>query len=356
MTASARRLTLVATFVACSFALAYASRSVRAWRAEQTATRAAEWISAGDARRERSPNGYWLARDFTIEALPTSARLLALGDPEYVLWLNGRRVGSGAYAEGSALDAFEVAGLLQPGVNRLAVEVRSDRGPSGFLASLDDLSQPESRPLVVSDASWRVFRRFESTLLTGQRALEGGAPAYSWSRPPIGRWGEPLVGPLLPPFEAAVEALVRGTPSAPDAKTPPHHFVFHWDASHTGYLTIQFATREAPQLALLRFYASEPATEGPSSLPIPVIVLPARQLWLDAVPRTIRSIEVVGDVQVIAAGVAPLAPNAALAPRPAPKLSRGVWGLSAPPLRSPVEDEVGRQLERLASGGGREEL
>ena len=192
-----RRSWLLLIGIAATFALAGSANGFRAARARSVLpTRAAEWIWSGDARRERGPSAFWAARDFTLDAVPASAVLQVQADPEYVLWLNGRRIGAGRFAEGAPLDGYEVAPLLEVGTNRLLAELRSDHGTGGFLLSLTEGSL--GRQLLVSDFSWTILRRDDPNLLRGFRPLEGGAPAYSWSFPPIGRWGAPRLGAVRP--------------------------------------------------------------------------------------------------------------------------------------------------------------
>src|SRR5436305_12000552 len=83
-------------------------------------TGAAEWIWA-PLGRTVEPLAFYAARDFDLAAPPAAARLLAAADEEYVLYLNGRRVGSGGTPAGARplLDAYEVAPLLRRGANRL---------------------------------------------------------------------------------------------------------------------------------------------------------------------------------------------------------------------------------------------
>ena len=99
-------------------------------------TGAAEWIWSPGPRDRSAPTAFFVAADFDLDEVPAAAELSALADEEYVLYLNGRRVGSNSYSPGASFDVYEVASLLRPGANRLAAELRSGRGSGGFLASL----------------------------------------------------------------------------------------------------------------------------------------------------------------------------------------------------------------------------
>src|ERR1700687_5568523 len=162
-------------------------------------TGAAEWIWAVHDRRQAQPLAFYAARDFALTAPPERARLLALGDPEYVLYLNGRRIGAGSWRPGAHLDEYEVGPLLRTGGNRLLAELRSADGAGGFLASLVDAAS--GRPLLGTDGAWRTFRRHRLGLLRGWLPVDPsavaaavsaagpGAAVVAWGRAPGGRWG-----------------------------------------------------------------------------------------------------------------------------------------------------------------------
>src|SRR6476659_5880738 len=119
-------------------------------------TGAAEWIWTPLNRHATLPVAFLAVRDFDLDEPPAAARLLAAGDEEYVLYLNGKLVGAGAHAPGvpgAPLDVYEVGPLLRPGGNRLVAELRSARGAGGFLARLEESAS--GRTIVASDRRWR---------------------------------------------------------------------------------------------------------------------------------------------------------------------------------------------------------
>ncbi|MBV8202147.1 MAG: hypothetical protein JOZ15_16125, partial [Acidobacteria bacterium] len=146
---------LAAAFVAaCGLTLAVRGERWAAARLGGTIGQA-QWIWVAHDRRQAQPVAFYAARDFQLAPPPARARLLALGDQEYILYLNGKRVGAGGWRPGARLDAYEVGALLRPGGNRLLAELRSDDGGGGFLASLVD--EESGRMLVGTDGAWRTF-------------------------------------------------------------------------------------------------------------------------------------------------------------------------------------------------------
>ncbi len=332
---------LLWTGIAATFALAGSANGLRVAHARKNLpTRAAEWIWSGDARRERSPSAFWAARDFTLDAVPASAVLQVQADPEYVLWLNGRRIGAGRFAVDAPLDGYEVAPLLEVGTNRLLAELRSDHGAGGFLLSLTE--GLAGRQLVASDREWTILRRDDPNLLRGFRPLDGGTPAYSWSFPPIGRWGTPRLGAVRPVrFE-------RASPLAPAQRSglAKSEVRFDWAPGTLGRLALEVVPQEAMQIAVLRVQPDGERPDSRSCSAISVILMPNQREWLDPQVRRIQAVEIVGTIGIESARVLP--PDGPEDPVAGPAIPpTGLLGLPVPPLRTPVEDEVGRQLERL---------
>ncbi len=338
---------LLLTGIAATFALAGTSNLLQANHARSALpTRAAEWIWSGDARRERSPQAFWAARDFTLDAVPKSVVLEVQADPEYLLWVNGRRIGGGRFREGEPLDGYEVAPLLSPGTNRLLVQLRSDHGAGGLLLSLSE--GENGRQLVVSDPAWTILRRDDPNLLRGFRPLEGGTPAYSWSFPPIGRWGVPRLGGVRSlGLERPAPPLVPAAPSG----TPGRAVRFDWGPrSAVGRLALDVVPKETMQVAVLHV-EPEGALAGGGASPvistISVILMPFQREWVDTEVRRFRTVEIVGTLSIEGArALPPRDPQEGVAEPQAPR--RGLFGLAPPVLRTPVEDEVGRELERLS--------
>ncbi len=380
---SGRRARATLAVFLAALAVALGMRALRSRRAlSASPTGAAEWIWA-PLGRTVEPLAFYAARDFDLAAPPPSARLVAAADEEYVLYLNGRRVGSGGAAAGArpTLDAYEVAPLLRRGGNRWVAELRSGRGAGGFLARLTDGA---GNTLAATDAGWRIVRRYRPGLVRGWLPLAGPAAtereaAATWSRPPAGRWGMPAAAPPRPLFAggrlpvavdraATVATLARG--------------IVRLDLGREieGYLALEVAPRARRQVGLIYLDrgtgtfgsagsagpagpAGSVASFGriePGAPSLPVIVAPGAPVWLDVRPRRLRSLAIAGDLEVTGARVYPAAAPPTAVPR-AGQISaelpgQGLLGLSPPPLRTPVEDEVWRELERLAGVAGREHL
>jgi len=375
-----------------------------AWHLGGT-TGGAQWIWVAHDRQQAQPLAFYAARDFSLAAPPPArARLLALGDPEYVLYLNGKRVGAGSWQPGAHLDEYEVGPLLRTGGNRLLAELRSGGGGGGFLASLVD--EASGRPLLGTDGGWRTFRRHRLGLLRGWLPVDPeevaaavsaagpGEAAIAWGRPPIGRWGR-VVPPWPRPLFAELTGARRPVPAASAAPyvPPPATGVrgddtmvlFDWGRQVIGYLSLETGFEPgmdsdleqpppARQRTALLWTGEAPPQPAAGGGPRPsgtVVMMASSRQWLDARLRRFRYALVIGIERPLAARVYAVEPGDAarggleVAPETAPgapgapgapAAGHGVFGLAPPRLRTPVEDEVRRKLERLQGVAGRKGL
>lgn len=361
--------------------------------AETLPTGSAEWIWEEGRHRQTAPWVLWAVRDFELAQVPASVRLLALADESYIVHLNGRRMGSNVYHEGSSVDRYEVAPWLRPGANRLAVEVRSGRGAGGLLMALVDGVGGEA--LLGTDDRWTVFNRDHAGILEGWLPISQGKPAFSWGLPPVGRWGMPtevVDRPTFPrvsgePWELAtvpprrvaagpraLQALRSGEAGrarrlpwrpvrAPGARTSTRLsadrekgpvVLFDWGREVTGYLTLEHHPGGRRPPGLLQVSLELPEVD-PSRADAMVLTVTGGDVWRDELPRRFRYALVLGAGSVVAARVEPVAPEL-LDGLPVPVPENGLLGLPSPRLGTPVENEVRRRLQGLAGGAGREDL
>jgi len=358
--------------IAAVFSLALVTRSLPPVRARSTLpTGEAQWIWKARDRKDHYPTAFYAIRDFELASPPARARLLITADEEYVVTLNGKRIGAGAYLSRNALgdeasaplDVYEVGPLLRPGGNRLLVELRSGRGAGGLLSTLEDGATGER--LVVTDERWRIFPRHELGLVRGwspidPRGDEGdGEAAFCWGYPPIARWGRPEAGkpePLLaagPPLPAVSAQPLSLDLGARETRRPPGWPVLYdWGREVEGRLALDLPPAKQPGAALL-FVGNEPPDPLRAPPTAAVLVMAGRHDWMDALPRRFRYALVLGLVRPATAAVLPAPVRPAL-PRNPEEMK--VFGIEGPPLRTPVEDEVWRKLEGFAGIARRKKL
>jgi hypothetical protein len=347
--ASIRRLRawLAAYLMIAVLALAAHLRPVL--RARSLPTARAQWIWKPIDHLDHNPTAFYAVRDFRLGSPPARARLMVTADEEYVVTLNGKRIGAGAFEPGAPLDVYEIGPLLLPGGNRLLVELRSGDGAGGLLASLVD--EATGRQIVGTDEGWRILPAHQLGLPRGWMPIGGGEPAFVWGYPPIGRWGSPragaprpLLGEEMGPAVPAASMLPLSLPAGlAEGRPPGSPVLYDWGRPVEGYLTLELPPAKDLGMALL-FTGETPPDPLAARPTASVLVMAGEPGWLDARPRRFRYALLVGLKRPAAAAVRPVPPGRARPPRP---VEDKVFGIQGPPLRTPVEDEVWSKLQRF---------
>lgn len=338
--------------------LALAAHLRPALRARSLPTTAAQWIWKPADRQDHNPTSFYAVRDFNLAAPPARARLMITADEEYVVTLNSKRIGAGAFEPGAPLDVYEVGPLLLSGGNRLLVELRSRDGAGGLLASLVD--EGTGRQIVGTGESWRILPAHQLGLVRGWMPIGGGDPAFAWGYPPIGRWGRPKAGsprPLLgdemgPPVPAASLLPVSLPATLSEGRPPGSPVLYDWGRPIEGYLILEVPPSKELGMALL-FTGETPPDPLATHPTAAVLLMPGEPEWLDARPRRFRYALLVGLKRPAAAAVRPVPPGRAWPPR---QVEDRVFGIQGPPLRTPVEDEVWSKLQRFPGTARRKDL
>ncbi len=354
---------------AALLALAAAQVLLRARRAVAAPTAGASWIWAADSAIDDGPEIFYAVRDLALDFQPTAAEIEILADEEYWLSVNGSSVGAGRWSPEAMLDRYDIAGLLRRGSNRLLVELRSARGVGGLIARLEASGEGEPPVMVGTDESWRIVRRHDRSLLLADGPLPAGRAPRVWGPAPLGRWGGPAAGALLPRLEELRRSrrpwvprqLRRGLdgawepmPSRRGSKPLGPWVVFDGGAAVVGYLSVGFRAGEDPAHGLL--WLADESGVDPRLEPYDAVVLaaPGRTWWTDVRPRRFRFAYVLGLDPVTVAEVYPVDPEQAAPLIDEPRGPPGLWDLEPPRLVTAVEHEVWRELQSLPGVGRRQ--
>jgi hypothetical protein len=153
-------------------------------RAAAPSAWAAHWVFApGDPGHTHR---LLLRHSFTLDEVPTAARLAATADNGLTLWVNGQQV----------MDVFDwaqahradITSLLRKGANVIAAQVNNVDGPGGMILQ-GKLTTAAGERVIKSDASWRI----STQEAPGWR--EAGFDDSAWGRatdlgaPPEDPWG-----------------------------------------------------------------------------------------------------------------------------------------------------------------------
>ena len=106
----------------------------------------------------------YFRKSFSMEEVPTTAKLQLIGDTQAKVWLNGAEVGEvvarrslSLIVEHQRVKMWEVGSLLKPGLNTIAVEAANYNpfGSAGVNVYME-LSTGERVTRILSDSTWKV--------------------------------------------------------------------------------------------------------------------------------------------------------------------------------------------------------
>ena len=367
MSRASRWLAGVILVVAVLAAVEWAGR--RAITRRLLPTREAQWIWAPGIEGEPIPVRFFVARQFELPFAVSEARLLASGDEEYEVHLNGTWVGSNRFAAGT-VDSYDAASLLRPGTNTLLVELRSTRGVGGLLLSLEIDGTRGEALRIVSDDDWGVVGRG----LRGLFAKRPGAVAQEavevLAAPPAGRWGLPREAISRPTLDElrvgeqplAAERILIGPENevwGEQGRVKRRSTRFRWWVTFdfgrevTGYLRFRYPATAGTRGLI--FVGARPPDARRRSADTFLLSLEGRRSWTDSQPRRFRYATFVGLGSIHDAEVVLTDPQASL-PWLAEKATPvGVFGLDSGSLRTPLEDKIRSKLQRIPGLGDGEE-
>lgn len=379
----ARRYRFLALIGLLALLAGYA-RWVRPGRLEQGfPTGGAEWIWAGEAAvgpdlTSSHGRGYWIGsalawtnffvyKDFSLSGEPAKARLLIQADEAYWVFVNGRPVGSGAFAESGVVDAYEVAPFLRAGENRVLVQLRSRRRVGGLLATLD----LEDGHRIPSDRTWRASGRYEAKMQTAGFVAEDERAVTVWGRPPVGSWPDPAESVAVPVLGQQVlasgargpervrylgESLWERRFPEPNRRMPLGRWVvFDMGTAVSGYLNVVLAEPKGARGLVYLGHERVPSPDN-SDPATWFRAPPGRGSWSDFEPRRFRFVAVLADAEIAGLRVFETRTDSVVGSRHRSPRTERALGLEPPPSGSTVEDEFWRELERVTGIAGREAL
>jgi len=146
----------------------------------------AEWIWLNHRIASGDPQAFFATKDFDLPPNRYFTKIKIAGDPEYSLWFNGREVGGRPVGEQPTLDVYDVTPLARTKGNRIVVALRSPNGVGGLIAAVDVSADYQN--LAVTDASWRIVKRWTPDLVARDPATAFVAAPLRLGRPPARRW------------------------------------------------------------------------------------------------------------------------------------------------------------------------
>ena len=324
------------------------------------------------------PVAFFAAQPFTLDAEDlaelrrpeVSAALDMVADESYVVYLNGQWLGGNTFHPDRPTDRYLVTPWLRNGENRLVVELRSQRGVGGLLASLRLLGPDSERTVIATRGDRRIYRRYHPDLFRLDRWPPGSESARVWAPPPTGRWRPaPASGNRPIPFATPAD---EDHPDGPPRFTPRRtrrlwgrdwtdlgrprrrlpslgpKVLFDWGREVSGYLFFDLPNRNhPPALAWFGDQAPDPFDRSPDNV---LIFTPGLDQWRAIHPRRFRYVLLIGVSPKSKIEVRRLALELTEALAPPPPLG-GVFGIEPAHRYTAAEELVWERLHEETAVG-----
>src|ERR1700719_1971570 len=95
------------------------------------------WFDEGNPAESAPAGKVWFRKEYKAEEPSTGSAIVACDD-EFVLWVNGQKVGQGG---GQKTSFFNLNGIVGRGTNVFAVEATNKSGKAGLLVDAEIRSQ-----------------------------------------------------------------------------------------------------------------------------------------------------------------------------------------------------------------------
>jgi hypothetical protein len=147
-------------------------------------------------RQTGKPIAFFAAHDFELPQNRYYTKIKIVGDPQYMVWFNGKEIGGREVGEEAVLDEYDVTPLARTGANRIVVALRSTNGVGGLIAAVD--ISPETENYVVTGRDWKIFRRWSDDLTLRDPPSFHALRPQLLGEPPLRRWNYLSVQPGKP--------------------------------------------------------------------------------------------------------------------------------------------------------------
>ena len=112
------------------------------------------WYNAGNPAETAAEGKVWFRREVR-SAQPSTGSARIICDDSFVLWVNGKRVGAGA---GEKIFRFNLNGIVDRGMNVIAIEATNTSGKAGLYVDGDVRGQSGTSYPFDSGAKWFATR------------------------------------------------------------------------------------------------------------------------------------------------------------------------------------------------------
>lgn len=135
------------------------------------------WLDEGNPAQSAPAGKIWLRREVRVDQ-PSTCQVRIACDDAFTLWVNGKQIGSG---EAGKSHRFNLNGIVEEGMNVLAIEAENKEGPAGIVLDGVVRSQGGDETPIDSGAEWKVT----GAAPEGTAWLEPRFAAEGWSTPKL---------------------------------------------------------------------------------------------------------------------------------------------------------------------------
>jgi putative membrane-bound dehydrogenase-like protein len=113
------------------------------------------WFDEGNPAETAVPGKVWFRKEYRAEE-PSTGAAIVICDDEFVLWVNGQKVGEGG---GDQTFFFNLNGIVGRGTNVFAVEATNKSGRAGLFVDAEIRSQSGNRLPCDTSGEWKATRQ-----------------------------------------------------------------------------------------------------------------------------------------------------------------------------------------------------
>ena len=131
-------------------------------------------------------------KEFTLEALPSKAKLSASCDNEEIVYVNGHEVGQSADWKQPVV--ADIGKLLRPGANVIAVRGKNHEGIAALVVRVDLEAAGGAKSVIVTDTTWQSSEKEAPNWTLPGFSVQGWAHPVVMAAYGGGPWGDVLSG------------------------------------------------------------------------------------------------------------------------------------------------------------------
>lgn len=149
------------------------------------------WFNEGSSGVSAPSGTRYFRRIVKVDGVVDSARLVMTADNSFEVWVNGKRAGIGDHFDRSYV--MDIAALLQPGTNVIAVKAENTTGvasPAGLAATVEIKCNDGHSQWIPTDGTWEAAKAVSTTWQTESERVPEWTAVRDLGPVGMAPWGE----------------------------------------------------------------------------------------------------------------------------------------------------------------------